>query len=122
MENLKFFILDEADRMLDMGFEGDIRQLVSMGMPSKEQRQTLMFSATFPQQIQLLAKEFLNNYVFIAVGTVGGANCDITQVIHEISKYDKRDKLTEILKSSGKYRCVQSEILEEVLNVVYPLP
>lgn len=50
---MQYFVLDEADRMLDMGFEPDMRRLVaSPGMPSREGRQTLMFSATFPEEIQ----------------------------------------------------------------------
>ena len=52
------FILDEADRMLDMGFEPEIRKMVEQfNMPGKGERQTLMFSATFPEQIQQLAGE-----------------------------------------------------------------
>ena len=56
LDQLKVFILDEADRMLDMGFEPEIRKMVeNFHMPGKGERQTLMFSATFPEQIQQLA-------------------------------------------------------------------
>lgn len=56
LTKVKYFVLDEADRMLDMGFEPDMRRLVaSPGMPSKENRQTLMFSATYPEDIQRFA-------------------------------------------------------------------
>lgn len=53
LSKVRYLVLDEADRMLDMGFETDMRKLVSSpGMPPKEQRQTLMFSATYPEDIQ----------------------------------------------------------------------
>lgn len=53
LSKLRYLVLDEADRMLDMGFEPDMRKLVaSPGMPSKEERQTLLFSATYPEDIQ----------------------------------------------------------------------
>nr|AJW77403.1 vasa [Alitta virens] len=105
LTKVKYLILDEADRMLDMGFEPEIRKLVTnFNMPEKGQRQTLMFSATFADEIQQLAKEFLQDYVFVTVGRVGGANSDITQQVFQVSKYEKRDKLVDILNNSGTDR------------------
>jgi ATP-dependent RNA helicase DDX3X len=57
--------------MLDMGFEPQIRRIVEgEDMPPSGQRQTLMFSATFPKEIQRLAADFMHNYVFLTVSTV----------------------------------------------------
>ncbi|XP_031562414.1 ATP-dependent RNA helicase DED1-like [Actinia tenebrosa] len=105
LTKVKYLILDEADRMLDMGFEQDIRKIVeTMGLPDKMSRQTLMFSATFPEEIQTLAQDFLNDYLFLTVGRVGSATTDIEQNIVEVSEFEKRDKLTEILENAGTHR------------------
>lgn len=80
--------------MLDMGFEPQIRKLVLRSkMTPKTKRQTFMFSATFPDKIQLLASEFLRpSYTWIAVGRVGSTTDNITQVLTEATA-DKRHKL-----------------------------
>nr|AQX83025.1 vasa [Oscarella lobularis] len=99
---IKYLILDEADRMLDMGFEPEVRALVEqMGMPSKEERRTVMFSATFPEEIQKLAQDFLHNYIFLTVGRVGGTSSDIDQRVIAVGQFEKRDQLVEILHASG---------------------
>jgi len=101
--NIQFLILDEADRMLDQGFMPDIRRAISIpSMPSKMNRQTLMFSATFPSEIQRLAGEFLNNYLHLQVGLVGGACADVMQTFHRASKYEKKDKFISILNEDGR--------------------
>lgn len=98
---IKFVVLDEADRMLDMGFMTDVEKIMTNEtMPSKELRQTLMFSATFPSAIQELAGQFLNNYIFAAVGIVGGASADVEQTVFQVTKFQKRKKLQEILELS----------------------
>nr|Q6GWX0.1 RecName: Full=Probable ATP-dependent RNA helicase DDX4; AltName: Full=DEAD box protein 4; AltName: Full=Vasa homolog; AltName: Full=Vasa-like protein [Sus scrofa]AAT46129.1 VASA-like protein [Sus scrofa] len=106
LKQIKYLVLDEADRMLDMGFGPEMKKLISCpGMPSKEQRQTLMFSATFPEEIQRLAAEFLkSNYLFVAVGQVGGACRDVQQADLQVGQYSKREKLLEILRNIGDER------------------
>ena len=95
-------ILDEADRMLDMGFEPEIRRIVEQfGMPAKGSRQTLMFSATFPAEIQQLAADFLEDHIFLTVGVVGGTTSDIQQTVTEVGEFEKKEKLQEILNESG---------------------
>ena len=100
LDQVKFLVLDEADRMLDMGFIPDVKKIVhEFDMGAKNERQTLMFSATFPEEIQRLAADFLNDYLFLTVGKVGGAANDIVQIIVEVAALDKREKLSEILRN-----------------------
>ncbi|KAI7904228.1 uncharacterized protein BX663DRAFT_504365 [Cokeromyces recurvatus] len=98
LSKIRYLILDEADRMLDMGFEPQIRRIVQgEDMPGVQARQTLMFSATFPKNIQLLARDFLKEYVFLSVGRVGATSENITQKIEYVEDSDKRSVLLDVL-------------------------
>lgn len=97
---IQFLILDEADQMLDMGFERDIRTIVlDRDMP--QERQTSMFSATFPVRIQRLAADFLDDHIFLAIGQVGSVGQNITQkVVYAEGKRDKDEQLLRVLSRS----------------------
>ncbi|CAJ0837974.1 10874_t:CDS:10 [Entrophospora sp. SA101] len=99
LRKVRYLVLDEADRMLDMGFEADIRKIVQESdLLDDGSRQTMMFSATFPKNIRELAKDFLkNDYSFLTVGRLGGTTSDITQKIRYVDEKDKRTTLVELL-------------------------
>jgi ATP-dependent RNA helicase RhlE len=96
LDRIEIFVLDEADRMLDMGFIGDIRKIAKM-LPEK--RQTLFFSATMPNEIEHLVSQFLKEPVRVAVTPVAKTADKVEQRVILIEKNGKTGLLVELLKA-----------------------
>merc|ERR1719476_528007 len=114
LELVQFFILDEADRMLDMGFEPQVRQIVEetgMGRSSAYPRQSMMFSATFAREVQHMARDFLNDYVFITVGRVGSASELISQQVQYAGELKQKVRNLE--------RSIREHLPKEGLAIVF---
>ena len=97
LDTIRFFVLNEADRMLDMGFIHDIRRILPL-LP--ERRQTLFFSATMPESIAALAAKILRNPVLVTVTPPASVVETIAQTVHFAEKAEKSQLLIDLLSAS----------------------
>ncbi|MDX2413986.1 MAG: DEAD/DEAH box helicase [Bacteroidales bacterium] len=95
LKDIEYFVLDEADRMLDMGFIHDIRKIIDK-LPAK--RQSLFFSATMPDNIVALSKKILHNPIKVEVSPVSSTAETLQQYLYYTNRMDKKDLLQHILR------------------------
>ena len=98
LSNIDILVLDEADRMLDMGFIHDIRKVLAL-LP--KQKQTLLFSATFSDDIKKLANSLLKSPALVEVAGTNTATETVTQVVHPVDKIKKRELLSFLIGSNN---------------------
>jgi ATP-dependent RNA helicase RhlE len=98
LSQVQILVLDEADRMLDMGFMPDLKRILAL-LP--KQRQNMMFSATFSNEIKKLADDFLTNPVLVEVARSNATNENVSQKVYTVEQSKKQAFLTQLLKNEA---------------------
>lgn len=111
LDSCRYLVLDEADRMIDMGFEDDVRNIMSF---FKHQRQTLLFSATMPAKIRDFATSSLIKPIVVNVGRAGAANLDVVQEVEYVENEAKMVYLLECLQKTPPPVIIFSDNKNEV--------
>ena len=108
LNQVQMLVLDEADRMLDMGFMPDLKRILAL-LP--KQRQNLMFSATFSNEIKKLSDDFLNKPTLIEVARSNATNDNVTQKVYEVAQSDKEALLIQLLKETASGLAINQQVI-----------
>lgn len=100
LTDINFLIIDEADRILDMGFEPQLNSIIyEFDLKDKEKRQNLMFSATFDNEVKNIARKFMNEFYFVHSNIENRANKNIKQILVQAREDEKVIRLHQILQT-----------------------